>query len=86
MLTLAAPDTGISVERFLLLLAVILISAKILGELAERTQILFFTHHERDRDLALEAAGTRDGAGVPGVSPTKGEPSPSLVCGGRTIG
>jgi Kef-type K+ transport system membrane component KefB len=36
MLTLAAPDTGISVERFLLLLAVILISAKILGELAER--------------------------------------------------
>jgi Kef-type K+ transport system membrane component KefB len=32
----AAPDTGISVERFLLLLAVILISAKILGELAEQ--------------------------------------------------
>jgi Kef-type K+ transport system membrane component KefB len=33
---LAAPDAGISVERFLLLLAVILVSAKILGELAER--------------------------------------------------
>ena len=32
----AAPDTGISVERFLLLLAVILVSAKVLGELAER--------------------------------------------------
>ncbi|HTK51804.1 MAG TPA: cation:proton antiporter, partial [Gemmatimonadaceae bacterium] len=36
LLAFAAPDTGISVERFLLLLAVILISAKILGELAER--------------------------------------------------
>jgi Kef-type K+ transport system membrane component KefB len=36
LLAVAAPDTGISVERFLLLLAVILISAKILGELAER--------------------------------------------------
>jgi Kef-type K+ transport system membrane component KefB len=36
LLSFAAPDTGISVERFLLLLAVILISAKILGELAER--------------------------------------------------
>jgi len=36
LLAVAAPDTGISVERFLLLLAVILTSAKILGELAER--------------------------------------------------
>lgn len=36
LLAFAAPDSGISVERFLLLLAVILISAKILGELAER--------------------------------------------------
>jgi len=36
LLAVAAPDTGISVERFLLLLAVILISAKVLGELAER--------------------------------------------------
>ena len=36
LLAFAAPDTGISVERFLLVLAVILISAKILGELAER--------------------------------------------------
>jgi len=35
LLAFAAPDAGISVERFLLLLAVILISAKILGELAE---------------------------------------------------
>lgn len=36
LLAVAAPDAGISVERFLLLLAVILTSAKILGELAER--------------------------------------------------
>ena len=36
LLRFAVPDTDISVERFLLLLAVILISAKILGELAER--------------------------------------------------
>lgn len=36
LLTVAAPDTDVSVERFLLLLAVILASAKLLGELAER--------------------------------------------------
>jgi len=36
LLAVAAPDTGVSVERFLLLLAVMLISAKLLGELAER--------------------------------------------------
>ena len=36
LLAFAAPDTGVSVERFLLLLAVMLISAKLLGELAER--------------------------------------------------
>ena len=37
LLAVAAPDTGISVERFLLLLAVILMSAKVLGALAERS-------------------------------------------------
>jgi uncharacterized protein YhaN len=31
----------------------------VLGELSERLQILFFTHHERDAELALEAAGAR---------------------------
>lgn len=31
----------------------------VLGELSQRLQILFFTHHERDVELALEAAGTR---------------------------
>jgi uncharacterized protein YhaN len=31
----------------------------VLGELSERLQILFFTHHERDVELALEAAGAR---------------------------
>jgi uncharacterized protein YhaN len=31
----------------------------VLGELSERLQILFFTHHERDVELALEAAGGR---------------------------
>lgn len=31
----------------------------VLAELAERLQILFFTHHERDVELALEAAGDR---------------------------
>jgi Kef-type K+ transport system membrane component KefB len=37
LLTLLAPETGgVSVERFLLLLATILVSAKLLGELAER--------------------------------------------------
>ena len=36
LLAVVAPDAGISVERFLLLLAVILASAKVLGELAER--------------------------------------------------
>ena len=36
LLAVVAPDTGVSVERFLLLLAVMLISAKLLGELAER--------------------------------------------------
>jgi Kef-type K+ transport system membrane component KefB len=36
LLASAAPDAGVSVERFLLLLAVILVSAKLLGELAER--------------------------------------------------
>jgi Kef-type K+ transport system membrane component KefB len=35
LVAFAAPDGGISVERFLLLLAVILVSAKLLGELAE---------------------------------------------------
>ncbi len=29
----------------------------VLAELAERVQVLFFTHHERDAELALEAAG-----------------------------
>jgi uncharacterized protein YhaN len=31
----------------------------VLGELSERLQILFFTHHQRDVELALEAAGPR---------------------------
>ena len=49
LLAFAAPDTGISVERFLLLLAVILISAKILGELAERIgDRLLGNRHGRD--------------------------------------
>jgi uncharacterized protein YhaN len=41
----------------------------VLGELAERMQILFFTHHEHDRDLALLAAGGAvAGAGVEPVA------------------
>ena len=31
----------------------------VLAELSQRLQILFFTHHERDVELALEAAGDR---------------------------
>ena len=30
-----------------------------LGELAERTQVLYFTHHERVRQLAREVLGER---------------------------
>ena len=29
---------------------------EVLGELSRRMQVLFFTHHERDAELALEAA------------------------------
>jgi len=52
----------------------------VLGELAERTQILFFTHHERDRDLALEAAGRRT---TPAVTVTVAgvETAPAAISG-----